>query len=414
MKAFAKVIGVLLLFVFCFGFGYGWREIKQGKLPGAKRDLLLGIKYAGKEVPDEQVFKDSYSRIYSNYEKEIKRQDLTYAAMEGLVASLGDPYTNFFVPKVNEAFREDTVGRFFGIGARLLPDPLGVKVVTVFDDGPAQKGGIKSEDVIIAVDDVVVAGKNSDDIVSMIKGQEGTTVKIKIMRPNVAEPIQFVLKRAKVVPPNVDHKYLKESGVGYVRLLNFNLEIPEQFDQALNKLETEPLKGLVIDLRENPGGSLDAAVSVLSRFISEKKVVSLRLKGGDEEVSYANAFSKRDFGYPIVVLVNEESASAAEIMAGVLKDYGVAKLVGEHTFGKFAVQTVFQQKDGSGIKVTIAKYFLPKSGALARKIDEDGQYISGGIQPDVKVDLDPDEEFEIGNPAKDGQLRKAIEVVLGK
>jgi carboxyl-terminal processing protease len=410
-----KVAGLSLSMLACFGFGFVWKDLKNGQLPSlGKKDLLLGIKTAGQNVDDGQVFKQTYSRILANYSSQPDRVDLKYSAMEGLVASLGDPHSNFFVPKINSAFREETQGKFYGIGARLLPDPLGVKVTSVFADGPAQKSGMKAEDVIIAVDGKVIAGISSDDIVTMIKGQEGTVVKLRVMRPNVEEPIEFAMKRAKVIPPSVESKFFADSKVGYIKLLNFNLEVPEQFDHELDVVESNGLKGLVIDLRDNPGGALEAAVKILSRFVEDKRIVTLKARDGSQEISDAERGMKRDFGYNITVLMNEESASAAEIMAGVLKDYGIAKLVGEHSYGKFSVQTVFAQKDGAGIKLTIAKYYLPKSGALSRVVDEDGQYVSGGLLPDVVVEPDQDQEYEQGNPKKDNQLARAIEVALGK
>jgi carboxyl-terminal processing protease len=410
-----KTVGLVGSALACFGFGFVWKDVKNGQLPTfAKKDLLLGIKTNGRDATDDQVFKQTYSRILANYPTEQDRTELKYSAMEGLVAALGDPHSIFFVPKINTAFRDETQGKFYGIGARLLPDPLGVKVTSVFADGPAQKSGLKAEDVIIAVDGKVTAGMNSDDIVTLIKGQENTVVNLRIMRPNVAEPINFAIKRAKVVPPSVEGKYFADSKIGYLKLLNFNLEIPEQFDRELEVIESNGLKGLVIDLRDNPGGALECAVDLLSRFFENKRVVSLKARTGEEEVYDARSGLKRDFGYEIIILINEESASAAEIMAGVLQDYKMVKLLGEHSYGKFSVQTVFPQRDGAGIKLTIAKYYLPKSGALSRVVDEDGQYISGGLKPDIEVAPDQDQEFEQGNPKKDNQLAKAIEVLTGK
>jgi carboxyl-terminal processing protease len=196
--------------------------------------------------------------------------------------------------------------------------------------------------------------------------------------------------------------------------LNFALEVPEQFEHELQEVEKNNLKGLVIDLRDNPGGALDAAVTMLSNWVDGQNIVKLKFRDGSEESSDALRGQLHNFKYPVVVLVNDDSASAAEIMAGALKDYGKAKLVGDHTYGKFSVQTVFTQNDGAGIKMTIAHYFLPKSGALSRKVDEDGAYISGGLQPDYKVDLDPDLEFDPATMDKDAQFKKAVDVINGK
>lgn len=411
MKA-AKLLGVALAFPACFSFGFYWRDIKHGQFTPSNRDRLLGIKTNSNKESDETIFKQNFSRILADHIKRPDKKELTYSAMEGLVASLGDPHTNFFVPKVNNEFRDETQGKFFGIGARLLPDPLGVKVVSVFTDGPAKRLGIKGGDVIVAVDGKVVAGIPSDDIVMLIKGKEGTVVKLKISRPGAVTPLEFSIPREKVIPPNVESKFIASNKIGYIKILNFALEVPDQFDHELQAVESNGLKGLVIDLRDNPGGALDAAVTMLGKWVEEKNIVRLKFRDGSEETNDTERGQLHNFKYPVVILVNEDSASAAEIMAGALKDYGKAKLVGDHTYGKFSVQTVFSQRDGAGIKMTIAHYFLPKSGALSRKVDEDGAYISGGIQPDVKVELNPDIEFEAATMDKDAQFAKAVELIL--
>jgi carboxyl-terminal processing protease len=413
MKSVVKSFLAVALLSSSFAFGFAWKDIKKGESP-LQRNLQAGIISTPKDALPGQVFRKTFSHIKSSYSKKTDITELKYSAMEGLVASLGDPHSNFFVPKINNAFKEDTKGRFYGIGARLMPDPLGVKVTSVFEDGTAAAAGVKAGDIIIAVNDVVVAGKESDDIVTMIKGEEGTEVRIRILRGTTGSPIDFRLTRKKVTPPSVESKFVADSQVGYIKIIQFTLETPEQFDKALDTMDASKPKGLVIDLRDNPGGALDAAVKMLSRFVEDTKIVTLKYRGGDEEVTNALVGNKRDFGYPIVVLVNEDSASAAEIMSGVLKDYGKATLVGERTYGKFSVQTIFPLVDSSGIKLTIARYYLPKSGSLSRKVDDDGKYISGGIQPDVKVDLDDDSEFEAANVKKDAQFARAVEVIQGR
>ncbi len=408
MKKLSATTAVSLGLFSAFSLGYFSKDIRGS----ADRNLLLGVRTSPTAAKPDQVFKQSFSRVLSAYKDEPKRKELKYAAMEGLVASLGDPHTNFFVPKINSAFRDETSGKFYGIGARLMPDPLGVKISSVFTDGPAQRAGLKGEDIIVEVDGKRVAGMASDDIVLLIKGAEGTYVKLKVMRPSTPEPIVFTIKREKVVPPLVEGKILKDSNVGYLTIQSFSQEVPEQFDREWSALDKGNLQGLVIDLRGNPGGSLEAVVEMLGNFVDDRLAVTLKGRPGEEEETKTPSGRVRSIGYKVAVLIDEDSASAAEIMAGVLQDYGKAILVGEHSYGKFSVQSVFQQSDGAGVKVTLAKYYLPKQGALSRKVDEDGTYISGGLKPDVAVDPDPDQEFESGNPAKDNQLAKAVEVLL--
>jgi carboxyl-terminal processing protease len=188
-----KALGVVLAFPACFSFGFLWRDIRHGQLTTSNRDRLLGIKSSSGSESEESIFKQSFGRILADYTKRPNKTELKYSAMEGLVSSLGDPHTNFFVPKVNTEFRDETQGKFYGIGARLLPDPLGVKVVSVFKDGPAQRVGVKGSDVIVAVDGKVVAGMQSDDIVLLIKGKEGTSVKLKVSRPGAKAPLEFTI-----------------------------------------------------------------------------------------------------------------------------------------------------------------------------------------------------------------------------
>ncbi|HLO97140.1 MAG TPA: S41 family peptidase [Fimbriimonas sp.] len=411
MKLIKPAVGALAL-CSTFALGYYLDDIRY--FQGSPRDLLLGIKTSKKEESAEAVFKQSFAKILGGYTKATDRQELTYAAMEGLVASLGDPHSNFFVPKVNSEFRDLTQGKFFGVGARLMPDPLGVKVVSVFRDGPAEKAGIKAQDIVVAVDGKDVAGMASDDIVLLIKGEEGTTVRIKVLRPGAQAPIEFAIKRGQVVPPNVESKYVAAEQIGYIKILSFAVEVPEQFEYELKAVESNPLKGLIIDLRDNPGGALDAAGSILSHWVDGETVVTLKDRFGGQEITKSDSGRLHKFNYPVVILVNGDSASASEIMAGVLKDYKKATIVGERTYGKFSVQTVYQQRDGAGVKLTIAHYFLPKSGSFPRKVDEDGTFISGGIEPDVKVELDQDVEFESGTMDKDAQFAKAVEVIKSK
>lgn len=194
----------------------------------------------------------------------------------------------------------------------------------------------------------------------------------------------------------------------------FSEPTADQFAKAVEKLEKAGIKGLILDLRGNPGGLLESATEILSYFADDKPVVTMRMRSGRvaKETTYTGL--KRNWRYPVITLVNETSASAAEIMAGVMKGYGLTTLVGEHTYGKASVQTVFPLRDGSGAKVTIARYYLPNGDDISRKVDEDGMYLSGGLKVDVEVKLQDEPTPIIGDPKTDNQLRKAIEVLDGK
>lgn len=410
-KTLAAGLGVLG----CLAFGFAWRDLQHGQLPPTRAiQNLVGVSSTPKATP-EQVFKQSYNRILASYVKPVKETELKYAGMEGLMAALGDPHTIFMPPKAAQEFSEETRANFFGVGAKLSTDPLGAKVATVFEDGPAYAAGLRKNDIIIAVDGKSVNGVMVDDIVTRVKGPEGTTVRLSVAREGSNHPIALSIRRARIVAPTVESNYLDQSGVGYMSISQFAEPTTAQFDHELQKLERHPLKGLVIDLRNNPGGLLETAVDMLSRFVEDKTVVTMHFRDGKEEVAKTYSGALHNFDYPIVLLVNEDSASAAEIFSGVLKDYGRATLVGNHSYGKASVQNVFPLIDNSSAKITIARYFLPSSGYIGRKVDEDGVYLSGGLEPQVKVELDWDKvEPYLGDPARDSQLAKAIQVIQTK
>ena len=410
-----KTIAAGIGLVGCLAFGFGWRDIQHGKLPPVRViDSLFGVKAVSAASP-EQIFKQSYQRILSSYNRPVKAQELKYAGMEGLMASLGDPHTVFFPPKDAQAFLEETHANFFGVGARLQTDPLGAKVATVFENGPASAAGMKKGDLITTVDGKSVLGIDIDLIVDKIKGAEGSVVHLSVVRQGVPKPVQLTIKRARIVAPTAESQYLSDSGMGYLQVTSFAEPTMMQFNQEVEKLERNPLKGLVIDLRGNPGGLLETAVDMLSMFVSDKVAVKMKFRDGHEEVAKTRDNLQHEFRYPIAILMNEDSASAAEIFAGVLKDYGKVTLVGTHSYGKASVQNVFPMVDNSSAKITIARYYLPFTPFFGRTVDQDGVFIKGGLEPDVKVDLDWSKvEPVLGEPAKDNQLQRAIEILKEK
>jgi len=399
----------------CFALGFAWRDIQNGELPSARAvNGLLGVKTSPNSSP-EQVFKVNYNRILTDYVRPVKPLELKYAGMEGLMAALGDPHTMFLPPRAAQMFSDETRANFGGVGAKLQADPLGAKVATVFEDGPAFAAGLRKGNIIIAVDGKSVSGKDTDYIVSRVKGKEGTTVRLTVIQGQKEKPAIITIKRARIVTPTVEGKFFPDSKVGYLTVSQFAEPTSLQFDRELEKLERgNDMKGLVIDVRGNPGGLLETAKEMLSRFVDGKVVVKMRFRDGSEQVERASNGGARQFDYPVVVLMDENSASAAEIFAGVLKDYGKASLVGTHSYGKASVQNVFPLLDHSSAKITIAKYYLPFAGYIGRKVDEDGVYISGGLEPDVKVEVNTNTEQVFGEPATDNQLKKAIEVVRSK
>lgn len=413
-----KFIGLLLLLFVC---GFCWRDIRQGHLPSASTFAsMLNAALADQPSPEHE-FLDNYSRIQKDYYKPVDSDKLTYWAMEGFMNALGDPHTMFMPPQIASEFNVETNGSFVGIGCKLAPSPFGAKADDVFANGPAYRAGLRTGDVITAVNDASVVGLDLDDVVKKIRGEEGTIVKLKIQRSEKTSPIVMAVKRARVETPTVSEtKVIPGTHFGYFQILSFAEPTAKQFDDQLEVLERQHIKGLVIDLRDNPGGLLDTAKDMLSRFFENKTVVTVRYRDGHEEPVTTESGELHNFNYPIVLLVNEDSASAAEIFSGVLQDYKRATLVGTHTYGKASVQNVIRVANDSGAsaKITIAHYFLPRgpSHDISRKVDDEGQYISGGLKPDVEADFDPDSTIEVtaGDIKTDTQLQKAVEVLKQK
>ena len=416
MKTIGRALGFAVVLLACFGFGFSWRDLRHGDLPESNTFRRLLASFSSQPPASaEQIFRDSYNKILADYERPIVPKELKYAGIEGMMASLGDPHTMFLEPTDAEEFSSETKANIVGIGARLEQDTLGARASRVFEDSPAYAAGMREGDVITTVDGKATSGRTLEDIVASIKGQEGTVVHLTVIHSGSTTPVQYTIKRAQVIIPTVDSKFLDKSSVGYMTVASFAEPTAEQFDQELAKLEKHQLKGLVIDLRGNPGGLLESAREMLSRFVENKLVVKMKFRDGSEEVAKTYPGLVHSFNYPVVLLVDEDSASAAEIFSGALRDYKLATLVGEHTYGKASVQNVFPLIDGSSAKITIARYFLPSGADIGRKLDNYGEYKSGGLDPDFKVDIDSlDQKIVFGDPDKDPQLAKGIDFILSK
>jgi len=414
VKTALKIFGFCVTLIFCFGFGFAWRNIRHWE--PVDKDALARLFSSQPTQSPEQIFRDSYNKILADYERPIVPKDLKYAGMEGLMDAMGDPHTMFLPPADAKEFSTETKAKLAGgIGAKLQQDALGAKTGRVFEGGPAYAAGMRDGDVITSVDGKSVAGMRLDDIVSKIKGEAGTTVKLLVVRVGDPTPKPYTIKRQEITIPTVDSNYLTPSGVGYMTVSSFSEPTAEQFDAELAKLEKHQLKGLVIDLRYNPGGLLESAREMLSRFVDSKLVVKMKFREGNEEVAKTYPGLVHDFNYPVVILVNEDSASAAEIFAGALRDYKLVTLVGSHTYGKASVQNVWPLTDGSSAKITIARYYLPSGQDIGRKLDEYGEFKTGGLDPDIRVDMDGfDQNLTLGVPARDPQLQKAIDYILSR
>ena len=289
---------------------------------------------------------------------------------------------------------ESFSGEYSGIGAGLNQN-LETRVITitkVYEGQPADEAGMKVGDILYKVDEREITDEDLSEVVTWVKGKEGTTVDLYVLRDG--EELKLTATRRKVEVQTVESE-MKDGGIGYILVTEFDNVTYEQFKNALETLEAQGMKGLVIDLRSNPGGGLDTVVDMLRLILPEGRVVSMEDKNGKETVYDCDG--RHEFTKPLVVLVNENSASASEIFAGAVKDYGIGKIVGMTTYGKGVVQKIFYLQDGSSIKITISEYFTPKKNS-----------INGiGVVPDLEVEYVRDEE----NPEADNQLDVALEEV---
>ncbi len=414
MKAFGRILVVLILTSGLFILGFSWRDIQKGKAPNASLFAdLVGYQPPKQKVAPIKVFRSGFTHIQQDFARQLDPSKTKYAGLAGMMASLGDPHTVFMEPKLAQEFKLETKAQFAGIGARLANDPLGAKVGAVFDESPAANAGVKTGDLITSVNGKSVSGQDTAKIADQIRGPVGTKVTLTITRVSVPTPIILTIQRAQITAPTVTSQVF-EDGIGYINISIFSEPSAAQFEQALEKLDRVGLNGLVIDVRGNPGGLLESVRDILSLFLENKPAVTLKMRGGAEERTVTLVGKKREMTYPIVVLVNEDSASASEILAGVLKDYRIATLVGEHTYGKASVQNVISFRDGSSAKFTIARYYLPSGEDIARKLDDDGMYVSGGIKVHQEVKLQDSPAPVMGEPKTDNQLAKALEIVRQK
>lgn len=313
--------------------------------------------------------------IKSDYvEENIDEQKLIYGAIEGMIKVLDDPFTRFMEPKTYKEMQVETQGEFGGIGIVITIKGKMLTVISPIEDTPAYRAGIKPGDTIIKIDGKEVVDISLHDAVNLLRGPEGTKVTVTIMREGEKEPRDYTLVREIIKIPSVKYWLIKPD-IGYIRLTQFIQTSAEDLEKALLALEKANVKSIILDLRNNPGGLLTAAVEVARKFIPKGDIVSIKGRDGEKN-TYSSFFQSHPL-LPLVVLINEGSASASEIVAGAIKDNKRGILVGKKTFGKGSVQTVISLNDGSAVALTTALYYTP-SGKSIHKL---------GIEPDIEVDL---------------------------
>ena len=365
------------------------------------------IGFDSKSVSLENVNKFNQVRkiLKDDYYQKVDEHTLVEGAVSGLADALKDPYTVYFNKDQMKAFMEKSEGSYVGIGVTVNTDANGIlNIIEPFENSPAKAAGMKQGDKIVKVGDTDVTSIHDENmIISMIKGMENTHVKITVYRPSEDKYIQFDITRKRIKTSNIKSEVM-EGSIGYIKLVMFDSEIAGYFKKDLDNMLTKGIKGLIIDLRDNPGGSYEQVVEIADRLLPEGTIVYTEDRAGNKQTKMSN---KAGLDLPIVILTNGNSASASEILAGAVKDNGRGTLVGTKTFGKGLVQELKLLDDGSGIKVTISRYFTP-SGVCIQGI---------GIKPDIEIDVPTEfKNLPVSQIPrnKDIQLSSAIEALKGK
>ena len=361
----------------------------------------------GESVTGEAVNEDTVAKmkVIENvidtyfYKEGVDKDAMVDGIFKGMVESLGDPYSEYYSKEELESLYQDSFGVYYGVGAYVSLDTTTglAKVSGIIADSPAEEADLRAEDIIYKVDDVDVTGMSLQETVSLIKGDENTTVKLTLIRDG--KEIEKEVTRRKVESPTVKFEML-DDGMAYIQITEFDTVTVDQFTEAMAMARGNDMKGLILDLRSNPGGNLSSVVSIAKQMLPKGLIVYTEDRDGNRE-EYSCDGSK-ELDVPMVVLVNGNSASASEILAGAIKDYGIGTLVGTTTFGKGIVQRPIELSDGSAVKLTISSYYTPN-----------GINIHGiGIEPDVECEFDSERYYS--DEAYDNQLEKAKEVLLQK
>lgn len=386
------VIAFVCVTAFMAGYALRWWQDEGahpvGDVPTAQQERI-------------KLFWEAWHLIEEHfyYTEPLDYDAMVQGATAGMVETLGDDHTAWLDPQTARLMSEDLSGTFEGIGATVDMVDNRLTIVRPLAGSPAERAGLRAGDVIVAVDGRPLGKTTLVEAIMLIRGPAGSTVRLQVQRPKDGrlEEFELEVRRERITLPTVESKILS-GGVGYIRLTEFNSLAAGEVQKALRELNRQGMKGLVLDLRDNPGGYLDAAVEIADEFLEEGLIVTERDREGE-----GNDYSARRGGLateiPLVVLVNGASASASEIVAGAIQDQGRGTLIGEQTFGKGSVQMTFALRDGSSLQVTVARWFTP-SGRLI-----DGE----GLMPDIVVPL----TAEDSDAGRDPQLARALEFLVG-
>lgn len=334
-------------------------------------------------------FITAYRFIETKYVNDTDDVNLIDGAIDGMVKSLNDPHSNYLSPKMYKTLMEQTEGSFAGIGVVMgMDNEQKIHIVGIMEDSPGQKAGLQEGDEILAVDGVSVKEMAFDEVAAHVRGEVGTNVVLTIMRNNTNQDITITRDNIKL--KTVGHKML-DNNIGYIQIVSFSEDTANEFNDAYNDLKNQGMKALILDLRNNPGGLLTTCVEIAQKLVPKGEIVSIVDKQGNKE-TYTSSLEAPE--YPLVVLINKNSASASEILSGAIQDTKAGTIIGNTSYGKGSVQTILPMFEDDAVKLTIAKYYTPS-----------GRSIDGiGITPDIEINLDE-------NATTDTQLNKAIEIL---
>lgn len=384
----------------------------QGALCGVLAMLLVaGLVSCGLKMKDSGGGKDAVDSstqkkvselkelIDQSYMGDVDEKQLEEGIYKGFISGLADPYSVYYDEEETKSLYETTEGAYQGIGA-VLSQNMNTGIITlvqIYEDSPAMKAGLKDNDILYKVNGEEVTGVELTEVVSHIKGEKGTTVEMTVLRGADNEEVTVTASRDTVEAQTVKYRMM-DGQIGYLSVSEFDSVTYDQYQKALEDLEGQGMKGLVVDLRNNPGGNLNTVCDMLDLMLPKGLIVYTEDKDGNRQEAASD--DENQFALPLAVLVNGNSASASEIYAGAIQDYGIGDIVGTQTYGKGVVQQIFDLKDDTCVKLTIAKYFTPKGRSINGK----------GITPDVEVEYEADEN----HPEADNQLDKAVETIKNK
>mgnify|MGYP006095735645 CR=1 FL=1 len=367
--------------------------------------ILFNLNFAYSNKKDDlydkiDLFGEVLEKIKKEHVDEVDQIEIMDSAINGMLQSL-DPYSAYMSPELFKSMQTDTKGEFGGLGIEIGMEAGVVKVIAPIEDTPASKAGIKSGDYIVRIDGEQVQGKSLMEAVKLMRGPIGTSIKLTIRRKNNKKALDFNIKREIIEVRSVNSEIMgKKNKIGYVRLKSFNENSDSQFFEKIKNFEKKyNPNGYIIDLRNNPGGLLTQAISITNFFLEDGEIVSTKSRNKSENRKFFARSGDGANGKPIIVLINNGSASASEIFAGALKDHKRAIILGENSYGKGSVQSIIPLRNGGGIRLTISKYYLPSGKSISEV----------GVAPDIFVEEDA-KDFK-QNTDKDNQLNYALKLL---